>query len=448
MICSRKISIKLLFLNLAYFISFIGHAQLFQPIIETITQLKDTGYYFMVPYRINFSIKDFNTINNQYIINTFGEIVFFRKTQFGSDFKIQPNGVISYWHGNKFYLLNKHFQIFDSVACVNDLETDSHDFKILSNGHYLLCGKENEVRDLSHLKLFTKEHLAGSKNAIVKYDVIQELDANKRLVFEWKTKPFYDLVNINPVYLTDTATLDVTHFNSLDVDLVGNLLISFRYFDEVVKIDRRTGLIIWRMGGKYNQIDILNDSIPFLGQHDAQYTGFNTISVFDNGYSFDSLQHNARGLEYEIDDDHKTAKLIWHYSKNNVVSLASGSVKRYQDGLTLLNYGKIHKSKINITAELINSKNEVLQIIKFKDTLGSYRTFYYSKLPFKLKKEPIIITKYDGVYVLATKRRFKYYLWSTGEDTHEISVTKLDRQCVFVSDDGINYTRSESLKDQ
>jgi hypothetical protein len=149
MICSRKISIKLLFLNLAYFISFIGHAQLFQPIIETITQLKDTGYYFMVPYRINFSIKDFNTINNQYIINTFGEIVFFRKTQFGSDFKIQPNGVISYWHGNKFYLLNKHFQIFDSVACVNDLETDSHDFKILSNGHYLLCGKENEVRDLS-----------------------------------------------------------------------------------------------------------------------------------------------------------------------------------------------------------------------------------------------------------------------------------------------------------
>jgi hypothetical protein len=113
-----------------------------------------------------------------------------------------------------------------------------------------------------------------------------------------------------------------------------------------------------------------------------------------------------------------------------------------------LNYGKIHKSKINITAELINSKNEVLQIIKFKDTLGSYRTFYYSKLPFKLKKEPIIITKYDGVYVLATKRRFKYYLWSTGEDTHEISVTKLDRQCVFVSDDGINYTRSESLKDQ
>lgn len=444
---NSKISVKIILLSCICFISTLFHAQLYEPILETKIPLNKKGYYFMVPYKVNHFITDLNALNKQYIINSLGEVVFFRKTASGSDFKIQPNGLMSYWHVDKFYLLNKIFQIIDSVGCVNGIETDSHDFKILPNGHYLLCGKEKEIKDVSHIHLFTNKHLTGSKRAIVKYDVIQELDENKKIVFEWKSKPFHDINNMNPVYFSDTAKFDITHFNSIDADSKGNILVSFRYFDELIKIDRKTGNIIWRMGGRYNQIKILNDSLPFLGQHDAQFTGLNTISLFDNGYSIDSLQHNVRALEYRIDDENKTAVLVWNYSnKHRIISTANGSVKKNKDGSVLISYGKTNKEAINITCELINYKNEVMQVINFKDTVGTYRTYYYNKLPFKLNPETISYTKKDSLYMLKTNQVYKYYLWNTGETTSEIFVNSIRNQYVFVSNDGINYTRSKSIK--
>lgn len=444
---ARFFNFKIIFFTCCFFYFLESHAQLYEPIIVNNITQKKTGYYFLTLYKINFIEKKLNSLNQQCILNTLGEVVFFRKTIFGSDFKIHPNGLISYWHGNGFYLLNKELEIIDSVSCVNGISTDSHDFKILPNGHYLLCGKESEIKDLSNVHLYTEKHLPGSKRSIVEYDVIQELDKNKNLVFEWKTKPYFDIAYINTVYLTDTAKIDLTHFNSIDADSKGNILVSFRRFDELMKIDRKTGNIIWRMGGKYNQIKILNDSIPFLGQHDAQFTGENTISLFDNGYSLDSLKHNARGLEYEIDDVNKTAKLIWSYSnKNKIVSIATGSFKKHKNETALISYGKTNKEAINITCELLNNKSQIIQTISFKDTLGTYRAYFYTKLPFKLKQESIVISKKDSLYLLSTKQKYKYYLWSTGETTAEISVFSINKNHVFVSNDGINYTRSQTLK--
>lgn len=439
----KKQSLLLIFILL---FSVTLHSQFCEPIIESKYHIKK-GYYFMEPYNMNIPVKNLDTINTQYIINVKGELVFFRKTKYGSDFKIQSNGLMSYWHGNKFYLLNQKFQLIDSISCVNGLETDSHDFLILPNGHYLLCGKENEIQDLSNIHLFTSKHLTGSKRAIVKYDVIQELDKNKKLVFEWKSKPFFNLLDINTIYLSDTVKQDVTHFNSIDDDLNGNILVSFRYFDQIVKINKKTGAIIWRMGGKNNNMKYLNDSIPFLGQHSALFTNLNTISIFDNGYSYDSLKHNVRGLEYEIDDIKKTAKLMWYYSnKYKITSIATGNFKRNKNGISLINYGKTNKGAINITCELINQKKEVIQTLSFKDTIGTYRAFFYTKLPFKLKQEPLIISKKDNVYTLSTKRKYNYYLWSTGETTAQILITNFQNQYVFVSNDGINYTRSKSIR--
>ena len=38
--------------------------------------------------------------------------------------------------------------------------------------------------------------------------------------------------------------------------LRGHLLISSRHMDEVTKIDRQTGEIIWRLGGKNNDFTV------------------------------------------------------------------------------------------------------------------------------------------------------------------------------------------------
>lgn len=53
----------------------------------------------------------------------------------------------------------------------------------------------------------------------------------------------------------DLASIPInwSHGNALDLDTDGNLLVSFRNLSEVVKIDTRTGRVMWRLGGARNQ---------------------------------------------------------------------------------------------------------------------------------------------------------------------------------------------------
>lgn len=437
------------FFSILVYSFFVPSALWTQILIPNVNQLKPlhfTGYYFLVPYKINSNSTDKFKLNTQCVIDTDGELIFFRNVIHGSNFKIQPNGFTSYWSHGKYYILDKNLTIIDSVSCVNGLETDSHEFKILPNGHFLLCGKESEVKDLSYMKLFTALNLAGSKRAVVKYDVIQELDQYKKLVFEWRTRLHFEIDQINPLYLTDTAKVDVTHLNSIDYDSNNNLLLSFRYFDEVIKLNKNSMQIIWRMGGKYNQIKILNDTLPFLGQHDAKFVGDSCIMLFDNGYSYDSLQHNVRGLEYAVNEKTKTAIVKWCYSsKRKIVSLANGNVEMIDGNTRLISYGKTKSKDLNVTFEIVNLQNEVLQTLSFPDTLGTYRTYFVNELPYKLNRPDLKIVQQEGHFVIKTKKNYKYYLWNDGSRKSEITTNTPSMCYVFVSDDGVNYYRSRPL---
>lgn len=427
----------------------VSKAQVFEPVMIVNKDLKrkGKGYFFIVPHKKKKGIDHQPPkTSKQIIMNSDGEIVFFRYTKAGSDFKQHPNGLISYWSGRKFYVLDKSLAVIDSVACVNGIRTDWHDFVILPNGHYLLFGKERKTKNQISKELYNIKKEKVSKRVSIVYDVIQELDKAKNIVFQWSSKDYFNAEDIDSFYLTDTVHIDVTHFNSIDADANGNILISVRHFNEVLKIRRSDGSIIWRMGGKHNQIKVLNDTIPFLGQHDARFTGSNTFSLFDNGYYYDSLRHFARGLEYEIDDSAKTAKVIWSYSYNQpITSISTGNLQKINKKLWLINYGNI-RSKANITCELLNDKKQAIQTLSFKDSLASYRTFFYPKLPFKLKQPVIKTVKNDSITVLSTKQKYNYYLWSNGEQTPEIKTTLPQNYYVFVSSDGVSYTRSNVKK--
>ena len=61
--------------------------------------------------------------------------------------------------------------------------------------------------------------------------------------------------------------------------------------DEITKIDRQTGDIIWRLGGVNNEFTFLNDSLdfqhsiptPFCYQHDIRRLRNGNITIYDNG---------------------------------------------------------------------------------------------------------------------------------------------------------------------
>src|SRR5262249_23611389 len=141
------------------------------------------------------------------------------------------------------------------------------DVKLLPNGHALVLGAEGRIVDMSTVVA------GGRADARTMGSIIQEIDANKELVLEWHsfdhiaiTDSFVDLIQ---------QQLDYTHFNAVTIDPTdNNLLTSFRHTCEIVKINRRTGQVMWRLGGKRNQFTFVNEheeNAPYytVGQHDV-----------------------------------------------------------------------------------------------------------------------------------------------------------------------------------
>ena len=86
-----------------------------------------------------------------------------------------------------------------------------------------------------------------------------------------------------PVFTTNVSHLtapvvDYVHGNSMEQDVDGNILISARHLNEITKIDRQTGDIVWRMGGRHNEFTLIGDTEFFTRQHSARRTPTGTLT--------------------------------------------------------------------------------------------------------------------------------------------------------------------------
>lgn len=382
------------------------------------------GYYFYKSFRM--TVFNDPAPGQQVIMDGKGETVFYRLSKIGSDFRIHPNGKISFFGKNKFYLMDGSFRITDSVACANGRLTDSHDFVILPDGHYLLLGQETLTRDMSRYRMFRQKDLPGSKKAKVITGVVQELDQDKKLVYEWRSAPYFRMEDAEKIYLNDTAKIDITHFNSVDKDPTGKyLLVSARYSNELVKVRIADGKLMWRLGGKKNDFNLNRDSAWFLGQHDARFLSPTRIILFDNGYAEASKKHPARAVEYIIDEEKKQAVMHWSYTrKPYLVSDATGNAQRTANGNTLVNYGKIQNNAQNIMFDMVKPDGAKIIEVSFKDTCGTYRAYYYPQLPFALPRPVISGPEWtnNGFSLLtseASPRR-----WSNGDTAASTVITQ------------------------
>lgn len=437
----KRSLVFLLLLSLLFIITIPAQPYSFNIIGNKNKQSK--GYYFFCTYKMRKD--DVKRTNQQLIIDENGHAVYYQSNNATSDFKVHKNSTISYFTGNKFVILDNTFNSVDSVGCVNTVKTDSHDFLILPNGYYALIGQKSIDYDFSRHNIFMQQNLPGSKKGKLIYNVIQLLNKNKELIYEWSSEKYFNINNLDKIYLNDTVNVDVTHFNSIDIDSKGNILVSARYYNELFKINRIDGAIIWRLGGKNNQFKFLNDTIPFLGQHDARFLPNGNISLFDNGYGL--AKHNARVLEYKLDEINKTCQLVWSYSSKNktIISEATGNAQRLKNGNTLINFGKIQNGHPNIIFEEVNKKGKVIFSLSHSDTMGSYRAFHYKELPKNIKLPEIVKNKQNGQLLLTLKNKYQSYLWSNGATSNEITVDKPGVYFVYVSTGNGGFLSSRKI---
>jgi len=155
--------------------------------------------------------------------NTGTNALFARKTNTLYSF-VTPQGFDAVAGSGAFNLKDETLGVVDSFKTLG-YTLDTHDMKLLPNGHALVFGTEVRTIDMSAL-------VPGGKTAAsVTGDIIQEIDANHRLVFEWHT--FDHIAITNSFYDLTQQTIDYAHMNAVSLDpMDNNLLVSLRTTSE------------------------------------------------------------------------------------------------------------------------------------------------------------------------------------------------------------------------
>lgn len=339
------------------------------------------GRIFLAP----FSITPYGS-NYLIITDNYGIPVYYKKTgAFDLDFKKQPGGELTYFDGShyRFYVLDSSYQVIDSLTVQNGYPVDFHELLILDNNHSFMLG--HDYQQVAMDTIFP----GGNPNAIVNGMVIQELDENKNVVFQWRSFDHYNITDAtDDIDLTDSL-IDYVHANAIDVDDDGNLLVSCRHMDEVTKINRQTGDIIWRWGGEHcknNQFTFINDPAGFSHQHYIRRFSNGNLSLFDNGNLHSPP--SSRAAEYQVDEENKWANLVWEY-RNDPLSYSSamGSVNRLFNHNTIIGWG----TGVNPAISEVDPTGEVALFMTLPDTVINYRGF---KFPWKTN---LFITNPDSL---------------------------------------------------
>ncbi len=310
-------------------------------------------------------------------VATSGKVLGYKRTiNYAYDFKKQPNGLLSYYDRNylEYIVMDSLYNVINTYRAIGYF-TDLHDFQMLSNGHVLIMGDDPEPVNMDTVVP------GGNPNAVVDGLIIQELDQSKNLVFQWRCWDHYKITDAIGVDFT-AATIDYCHGNSLDLDYDGNILFSARNMSEITKIDRNTGDIIWRWGGKNNQFTFLGDTLQYTYQHALRLIQNGHYILFDNGDL-----HNppfSRAVEYQLDQTQKTATTVWQYRNTpDLYGYSTGYAQRLDDGNTLIDWGTT-----NPNVSLVAPDSTKIFDLTFPEGMYTYRAYMYPYTPPVLSVSP------------------------------------------------------------
>jgi outer membrane protein assembly factor BamB len=210
------------------------------------------------------------------------------------------------------------------VKAGNGLQGDHHEFLISPQDTALFTIYHKVPMDLSDLGL--------ESDATVLDGIAQEVDIETgEVLFEWHS---LEHVGLDESY---AKPYDYFHINSIDVDHDDNLLVSSRTTSTVYKIDRETGEVIWRLGGKESDFE-MGPGTRTAYQHDARRQADGTITIFDNGNVNEVEQ--SRGIVVELDEDAMTATLVREYTHpDEVLAATQGNVQVLPNGNVFVGWG-------------------------------------------------------------------------------------------------------------
>jgi len=239
----------------------------------------------------------------------------------------------------EYVIFDASYREIASFGAANGYNGDHHEFLISPQGTALITIYNAVLRDLTSV--------GGSKDSVAIQGIVQELDIlTGEVLLEWRS---IDHIALEETYVTPSKDhypgIDYFHLNSIDIDHDNNLLISARETSAVYKIDRKTGEVIWRLGGKKSDFE-MGEGARFAFQHDARRLPDGTISIFDNGSlvfenGLPKAVQESRAIVLELDEERMRASLVREYTHpEKQYADAAGNMQVLPNGNVFVGWGR------------------------------------------------------------------------------------------------------------
>jgi hypothetical protein len=312
--------------------SYYSRPDLKPPTVEILKHARRTnpGYIFIAP-------KKDVVQAGPLILDNKGRVVWFLPldTHGVTDFRMQRyqgRPVLTWWHGRPddgdgesgYSIYDSSYRLVAHVQPGNGMLGDIHEFKLTSRGTALMTISRQ-------VRVKGRNVLEGG---------IQELDVKTgRVLFEWHSIDHVRLVESYYRLPKDPGrTFDYFHVNSIEIDHDGNLLVSARNTHTIYKISRRTGRILWRLGGKRSDFTLGRD-VRFAWQHDARRQPDGALTLFDNSAG-PQVRKQSRGLVLHLDMKRMHATVVRSFvHRPPIVAVDQGNMQRLPGGHYFIGWG-------------------------------------------------------------------------------------------------------------
>jgi len=206
----------------------------------------------------------------------------------------------------------------------------NHDFEVLKNGNILVLRFEDILEEIQKK---IKGGLPGTDLDGKRLGVqVREINRNKEVVWEWNNWEHFDVEKDIECPLSFKMVYGYT--NSLDAFPNGDVIISVRHMNKVIRISKKTGNIVWEWGHG----DLLGH------QHDVSVLENGNILIFDNGlHRIPTKPEHSKEMSFlessravEVNPD--TNEIVWEYKDpmNLIYTHTAGGAQRLPNGNTLI----------------------------------------------------------------------------------------------------------------
>ncbi len=317
--------------------------------------------------------------NGAEILSRTGHELWFHAAPAGdtdSDFHVQSyrgHRVLTFWEGTNLgglsngtdYIYNRHYRRIATVHAGNGLTTDGHEFRLVRGGRAWIISYDTATADLSSI--------GGPADQTVIDGTVQEIDVRSgRVLWSWDSAdhvPYSE--SKQPLPSSASTPWDWFHLNAVKPGPDGSLLISARDTWTAYDVSRTTGQINWQLGGNDSSFHLQtapgqtldNAGEIFAWQHDPQWLGHDTLTLFDNesagagntGTGASSELAHSRVVTVKLDPRTHVATLIASENQpEGGLASSQGNGQPLRSGGTFVGWGSLNSiSQFNAAGRLV-----------------------------------------------------------------------------------------------